>query len=291
MLLMTASIPTGLALYVRRIDPARHGTPAQLAKKFADNGARWVAIGGPWHDADSRGLMNSPETCQRYADAFAAKGMLPFVWGYPWMGDEERFADQMDACAGPHNLGLLDPELGSNPIRAVSGPGKARADAHATKLVGLMAERFAPGAVGLSTFGSGVRMKWFPTVAFVRALAEKFPRRSFVGGQTYTDDGAIDGSIGDFVALVERVGGGLGNVAVVPNFGTYAKAGKKADGSTKYRPKTAAEMDAHFLEFIDEGEPVHGMIGWAENFMTPELWRSFAKMAERMARGATTLPL
>ena len=282
---MPNAAPDGLALYLRRISQGEHGSPQQLAKKFADHGATWIAIAGPWHDAGQKKMINSADTCLRYADAMAAKGIKPFVWGYPWLGSEERFADEMDACAGPRNNALLDPELGSNPIRAVSGPGKARADAHATKLVGLMAERFAPGCCGLSTFGSGVRMKWFPTVAFAKALAEKFPRRTFIGGQTYTDDGVIDNSIADFTRLVQTHGGGLGNMQVVPNFGTYAKT-----GPGKYRPKTVVEMNAHFLEFIDEGEPVSSMIGWAENFMTPELWRSFAKMAERMKRGATTLP-
>lgn len=279
----TTATPEGLALYLRKIG-SRHGTPQQLAKKFADHGARWVAIGGPWHDKDSRGLMNSPETCQRFADAFYAKDILPFVWGYPWMGDEERFADQMDACSGPYNLGLLDPELGSNPTRSAKGLGKAKADAHAEKLVDLMAERFGGGVVGLSTYGSGVRMGFFPLYAFARRLALRFPRRTFIGGQTYTDDGVIDDSIADFVRAIEKVGG-LSQVKLVPNFGTYAK--KPAGG---YRAKTAVEQDAHFLEFIDEGEPVEAMIGWAENFMTPDLWRSFAKMAERMKRGATVLP-
>jgi len=285
-------MPEGLALYLRKITPSSHGSPAALAKRFDDHGAKWVAIGGPWHDEKHRrfGLMNSVDTCKRYADAFFARDILPFIWGYPWIGHEERFADDMDRCAGEYNLGLLDPELGSNPIRATGGPGKARADAHATKLVDLMAERFAGGVVGLSTFGSGVRMRWFPLNAFTRALARRFPRRTFIGGQTYTDDGVIDRSIADFVGCIEKVGGGLRNVALVPNFGTYAKAGKKPDGKTRYRSKTPAEQDAHFLEFIDENEPVTAMIGWAENFMTPALWRSFAKMAERMERGACSLP-
>lgn len=284
---MTTDCPEGLALYLRRYSRGSHGTPAQHMKKHRDAGAKWIAIAGPWDDDDG-GLryINRPDTCKLLLDAAYSAGLQPFIWGYPWLGREEAFADAMDACAGQYNCALLDPELGSNPVRASSGPGKARADAGATKLVSLMAERFAGGVCGLSTFGSGVRFKWFPLNSFAAALAQHFPKRSFIGGQTYTDDSVIDRSIADFVGVINKTGGGLGNMKLVPNFGTYARTGDKA---SPYRAKTPVELDAHFMEFIDEREPVDAMIGWAENFMTPGLWKSFSKMAERMDRGATRL--
>lgn len=267
--------PRGLALYLRRIDEDRHGAPAALAARLADAGLRWVAIAGPWHDAEGRKSINSPATCQRYADACAARGVQPYVWGYPWQGSEELFVDELAACAGEHRLALIDPELGANPARAKGGAGKAAANTHAERLVDLLAERF--DGVGLSTFGSGVRMGWFPLLAFARRLALRLPGRAFIGGQTYTDDGAIDASIADFVRVARDVGG----LEVVPNFGTYHRAGVGADGKARYRAKTAAELDAHLREFVDEGEPVLARIGWAENFMTPELWRVLREHAER----------
>jgi hypothetical protein len=283
-----ADQPVGLALYVRKISLARHGTPKQLAKHFADHGAKWVALAGPWHERRNgvmrTGLMNGVDTVRRYADAMWDRDIDPYVWGYPWQGTEEKFADQMNDCAGEFNLALLDPELGSNPERAPKGPGKARANAHAELLVRLMAERFAGGICGLSTYGSGVRMRTFPLYAFARALASLFPRRTFIGGQTYTEDPRIDPSIADFLKVIRDIAN-LDTIALVPNFGAY---GRKPDG--KARSKTPHELDAHFMEFIDEGEPVEGMIGWAENFMTSALWRSFARMAERMQRGACRLP-
>lgn len=286
---MPSYTPTGLALYLRAIS-SDHGTPKQLAKKFADHGATWVAIGGPWHDARTgkRGLMNKPETVKRYADAFHERDIEPYVWGYPWQGSEELFADQMHACSGEYLRALLDPELGSNPEHATKGSGKRRADEHATKLVTLMSQRFAGGVCGLSTFGSGVRMKWFPLRAFAIALSEHFPMRSFLGGQTYTDDKNIDPSIADFLRVIDELGG-VENIALVPNFGTYAWVPATATKKRRARSKTPTEMDAHFMEFIDEEEPVDALIGWAENFMTPPLWTSFARMAERMQRGACRL--
>lgn len=280
----------GTALYIRRYSQNRQGSPKQLAKRFADHGASWAAIGGPWHEERGgkvrTGVMNSPETCKRLADAFWDRDINPFIWGYPWQGTEEKFADQMSACAGEYNLGLLDPELGSNPTRSKRGAGKRQADAHARRVVKLMAERFDGGTVGLSTYGSGVRMGFFPLHAFAKALAEFFPGRTFLGGQTYTDDARVDPSIADFLKAIEKYGG-LDTIQLVPNFGTYkfvARGGKR-----QAIAKSGSELYNHFGEFIDEGEPVHAMIGWAENFMNDELWKVFARMSDQLSRGVCQL--
>lgn len=279
--------PEGLSLYLRHYDKRKHGTPAQLMKRFCDNGAKWVAVAGPWQDERGNKFINTPKVCKTLLDAAYDAGLEPYVWGYPWMGREEKFAEDMARCAGEYNLALLDPELGSNPTRSGSGTGKAKANAHAAKLVKEMHGHFEGGVCGLSTFGSGVRMKWFPLYAFADALSKHFPGATFLGGQTYTDNKVIDRSIADFVKAIERFGG-LETMALVPNFGTYTwkEAGNRRSGA---RSRTPAELDSHFMEFIDEGEPVEAMIGWAENFMNPGLWRSFAKMAERMERGACKL--
>lgn len=274
-------LPTGLALYVRRFNKQRHGTPASLMKRMADHGATWVAIAGPWDDDDG-GLrfINKPDVCKSLIMAAKEQKLTPYVWGYPWLDREEQFADAMRACAGTDAHALLDPELGANPRRIAKGSGFAKAEAGAEKLVSLMQDRFSGRICGLSTFGSGLRFPWFPLRAYARALALRFPNQSFIGGQTYTEDKRIDMSISDFASVAFAQNPKL---EVVPNFGVYQKT------ATGYRPKTAAELDVHFLEFIDEGEPVKGMIGWAENFMTPELWKSFQRMSVRMERGATQL--
>jgi hypothetical protein len=278
----------GTALYIRQYSKKKHGTPKQLAKKFANYGCKWAAIAGPWHEKRpdsihvSTGLMNSVDTCRALSDAFWEQDIDPFIWGYPWQGTEEKFADQMDACAGEYNLALLDPELGSNPTRSSKGPGKAKANAHATKLVGLMVERFVGGWCGLSTYGSGVRMSWFPLYAFAAALAKHFPGRTFMGGQTYTEDGAIDTSIADFMKAI-KANGGLDVIQLVPNFGTYTRE------HGKVRSKKPEELRVHLYEFIDEAEPVHAMIGWAENFMNDALWAELKRFNALLERGACRL--
>lgn len=281
--------PEGLALYLRHYSHREHGTPRELMKKHRDHGAKWIAVAGPWFDERGNRFINDPTTCRKLLDAAYDADLDPYVWGYPWKGREERFADAMALCAGEYNMALLDPELGANPERARSGRGKTAANEAAELLVQLMAARFPGGVCGLSTFGSGVRMAWFPLYAFARALAFWFPERTFLGGQTYTEDPRVDPSIADFLKAIDACGG-LEVIDLVPNFGTYAWKNTKPGEKRRARPKTGVEMDAHFMEFIDEGEPVEAMIGWAENFMTEELWRSFAKMAERMERGACRLP-
>lgn len=271
---------TGFGLYLRRYSKRDHGTPEALMKTFKENGASWIAIAGPWDD-DPEGLrfLNSPETCKLLIDAAKHEGLIPFVWGYPFLGREEAFVNAMLRCLGTGctNI-LLDPELGMNPTRASSGPGKDRANAGATKLINLIAARLPQATVGVSTFGSGVKMRWFPLLAFLDALDAKFPGKCFAGGQTYTDDTAIDVSIADFLRAI-----GNKRIQLVPNFGTYSKT------TNGYRAKTAKELDAHLFEFVNEREPVEALIGWAENFMTADSWKVFAKHAALMKRGAYKL--
>lgn len=285
--------PTGLALYVSAIDASHHGTPKAFAKKLADAGASWVGFGGPWYEArDGSGIvnrrMNHPDRFKAYADACHAQGIDPYVWGYPWIGEEEHWADDMAETAGEYNLGIIDSELGANPRHIRKGAGKDRANASATRIVELLAERFAGGCVGLSTFGAGAKMGWFPLDAFTAALAQHFPGRSFIGEQNYTDNGVIPGSLAGFEKVIEAHGGRK-VVELVPNFGTYTW--RQVIGKRHARPKTADEFTAHFLEFVDDPVAIHAMIGWHERFMTADLWRIFSKMAERMHRGATRLPV
>lgn len=304
--------PHGVALYLRRIQRRRHGSPADFASRCADHGLGWLAIAGPWHDHRGTKRINDPKTVRRYADALAKKGIEPWVWGYPYQGTEDQFAREMRECAGDHRLGLLDPELGSNPTRSKRGRGKARANAHARYLVESMAnEHFR--AVGLSTFGSGWRLQWFPLLAFVGALLEFFRGRTFIGGQTYTEDGRIDMSIADMLKAIETADPNAlvanedldevgvrdakhgSDIEIVPNFGVYKWVAKdpRRRVSRKNRKavaKTAEELRLHLHEFVDDGEPVDAVIGWAENFMTRASWREVARFADLLERGGCRLP-
>lgn len=285
---MDLTTPEGLALYLRRYARRRHGTPRQLMKHHANHGAKWVAIGGLWQEGEDGSedrFINSPDRCRQLLDAAHDEGLEGYVWTYPWLGREEECADALVTCLGDHKRVLLDPELGSNPNRARRGPRKKRANKHAETLVEKIHERIPDGVCGLSTFGSGVRLSWFPLYAFARTLARLYPGRTFLGGQTYTDDARVDPSIADFLRAINRFGG-LDKIKLVPNFGTYSWRDVPEGAKRRARSKRPAEQAVHFMEFIDEGEPVEALIGWAENFMTSQLWREFAKMAARMEREA-----
>ena len=276
--------PAGIALYVRHISKARHGTPRELAKRFADHGLSWVAIAGPWHDTKGPRFINKPATVRRYADAFAAAGVLPYVWGYPWQGTEKRFCDEMYACTRDHRLVLLDPELGSNPARSTKPAAMRRANANALELVLGARERGAK-VVGLSTYGLAARaQRWFPLEAFLSAGVD------FAGGQTYTSNRHVDASMDLFLDAI-----GDRDIALVPNFGTYDFVKRDVSkplrgGNRRAIPKTPERLHSHLSEFVDSHHQVEGMIGWAENFVGKKQWRELARFADWMDRGACLLP-
>lgn len=245
-----------------------------------------MAIGGPWHAPRNgrlkTGLMNSAQKVRAYSEALAKKGIEPWVWGYPWQGTEAKFAQQMAECAGDFKLGLLDPELGSNPSR--SARQMAKANEHA-RLVVLHMKGEGFKECGLSSYG--IVPKWFPLKAFTAALQIHFHGKTFIGGQTYTDDATVDRSIAMYLRYIEQSGGPM---ALVPNYGLY-KWRKRPGKKRQAVPKTPLELHHHLSEFIDEAEPVYAMIGWAENFINQGQWAELARFSEWMRRGVCALPV
>lgn len=277
---MRKIVVKGTALYLRNM----HGpgaTPASVekaagvfARRARAMGMSWMAIGAIWQDLDSREkiqtkFMNSPAECRAYAKALRDVGITTYVWGYPWLGGERAFVDGMAECSGDDGLYLLDPELGANPKRSAAPPMMLKAAESAQAIVGGLRARGSK-TILLSTYG-GIP-KWFPLRAYLKMNIDG------AGGQTYTDDDAIDTSIATFAREIEMNDPG-GDAQLVPNFGTYARV----DG--KVRSKTGVELQRHLDEFIDEGEDVKAAIGWAENFVTaeqePVLAAFAAKLRER----------
>lgn len=248
----------GSAIYLRRtFEPA-----SILARRCKAMGLRWVAIGAVWQDgASASRFLNVPMRCQELARAMRDVGIVPYVWGYPWLGGEAVFIDRMVECAGSEPQYLLDPELGMNPSR---DPNSMTApNASAASLVNGLRVRGAK-VVGLSTFG-GIP-SWFPLRAFLKAGVD------FAGGQTYTADDSIDVSVKSFASEIALTGS---TAQLVPNFGLYAKGGPQS-----YRSKTPDELRAHLSVFA--GEPIKAAIGWAENFLTPDLEPAVAEFSAKL---------
>lgn len=262
----------GTAVYLRSMHGP--GTPADRVEKGAiamlarakHMGLSWVAIGGPWQDsATQQKFLNTPDECQVYAKVFNDAGIPPFIWGYPWLGGEQKFVDSMLDCAGDYGLCLLDPELGMNPDRSSKPEKMAISNASAGTIVHGLRSGGAK-IIGLSTYGG--LPPWFPLDAFLTAGID------FDGGQTYTDDNTIDTSIASYLKHTATM---RSSSQLVPNFGLY---GRNPDGSA--RAKTPAELRVHLNEFVNEGEPVRAMIGWAENFLTPQLELVLAEFSARL---------
>lgn len=271
-------LPKGLSLYVRSLSRKRHGTPKEFANRCQAWGLSWVALAGPWQDAKGNRYINAVKEVHKYGEALRGAEIDVYVWGYPWQGREEAFARSMGDFAAPFGKVLLDPELGANPSRSRSSKALMLAEAHALDLVQELDRDSEWDVVGLSTYG--LPPAWFPLGAFTAALADVYHGRTFVGGQTYTSEVHVDRSI----ALFAKTG-----LPVVPNFGLYSWA-KRADGKRYARRKKPEEQRAHLYEFINEREPVHAMIGWAENFVDGKLGSVLSDFSRLMARGATCLP-
>lgn len=271
-------IVQGTALYVRQIN--KKIPPKQFAERLKAMGLSWVALAGPWQQAKNGAvqttMMNSAQTVRLYADACAAEGLVPYVWGYPWVGAEALFIRSILECSGDHKLILLDPEKGMNPSESLQRVAMQRAEASAREIV----ERIREGGairIGLSTYG--IIPSWFPITAFLKAGLD------FFGGQTYTDDATVDRSIAMFLRVMAEAGV---QIQLVPNFGLYSWT--TTGGDRQARSKTPEELSHHMLEFVNEAEPVEALIGWAENFAGHKLKAPLLQFSQMMARGAFCLP-
>jgi hypothetical protein len=283
---MTPTV-TGTALYFRGISQ-RYPAPEQVVQRCRSLKLSWAALGACWQD-DSTGkvkttLMNGIDKIHAYADALAAAGIIPYVWGYPWAGAVDEFIDVMDRASGDHKLILIDPEVGMNPIaknpatraQASQPAAMSAARAMAAKIVTGLRSKGAK-KIGLSTYGNVPR--WFPLDAFLREGLD------FAGGQTYTDDTTVEGSEERFLQAIEAAGS---QAQLVPNFGCYKFI--QRDGRRIATSKSTAEQQAHLAEFVHTPGEIRAAIGWAENFVTGSNAGPIAAFSDVMARGGTALP-
>lgn len=271
--------PRGLALYIRAIRRSRHGTPKQFAKRLADHGISWVALGGPWHDTEGERWINKPETIARYADALLNVGVIPHIWGYPWHDRVELFVDQMTLASDPDIDGwLLDPELGLK-----HHPAAAR------ELVRQSRAANPYRILGFTSYGNTRGHRSFPWDEFAEPGGfDPFKECDYGSPQLY--DVPESRVLAGMRAYKE-----VGFDAIIPSFGAYKFV--KRDASLPLRgrnrkavSKTPAELDAHLGHFITSEIPIPGAIGWAENFVNRGLWRVLARWADWLRRGAGTLP-
>jgi hypothetical protein len=267
-----------MALYVRAIRRSRHGTPKQFARRCADNGLKWIALGGPWHDRKGERWINSPETIKRYADALSNAEVKPHIWFYPWHDSIERIVDQVESCLNGSIVGVLpDPELGLKKKRAA-----------AALLMSLLRERFPYMTVGFTSYGLPRGHYTFPWSEFAEPdIFDPMVEADYGSPQLYDEKRS---RIIDSIEAYQQ----LGFDRIVPSYGLYTwvprdKTKRLSRANRKAVPMSVGQFDAHMHAFVDVGVPIEAMIGWAENFATRPLWARLAEWAERMERGVFKL--
>jgi|PlaIllAssembly_1097288.scaffolds.fasta_scaffold00052_25 hypothetical protein len=271
--------PLGLALYIRSFGKRK---PADVAAKFARYGLKWVAIGGPWHDASGQRWINTPERVVAAIAAFKSLGIAAHVWGYPWH-DVGAFVEQMTACSSSDVAGwLLDPELGQKgrPIEARDLFKRSRASLR----------RVNPKAqLGMTSYGLPRGHRSFPFEEFAEpGVTNPLLECDYGSPQLYDiPKNRIHEGIKDYSEL--------GFDAIVPSFGCYrfipADPSKPLTGKNrKAIPKTGPELHEHLSCFVDTNVKVYGMVGWAENFVGADQWAVLARWADWLGRGACALP-
>jgi len=260
----------------------RHGSPAQFAKKCVTNGLRWIALGGPWHDQHGNRWINKPSTIWAYAAALSKVGVAVHVWGYPWWDRVDEFVADMAKCTTEDVMGwLLDPELGLK-----NHPDEA------SKLVKLCRQRDSAIVLGFTSYGLSKGHPTFPWAAFAKkGMSDPTKECDYGSPQLYdTPKNKVIQGMSEYVSI--------GFDYLIPSFGLYKwvkrdpSLGPRLPNGKRNRmavPLLAPELDAHLLSFVDSDVPVQGMIGWAENFCTPALWRVLKQWSERLDRGACAL--
>jgi len=79
----------------------------------------------------------------------------------------------------------------------------------------------------------------------------------------------------------------LGFNFIIPSYGLYKTI--IVDGKKTYRSKTPKELEEHFMAFVQSDIPITSMIGWADNFIKPNIIPILAKWSKLIDRGITTL--
>jgi hypothetical protein len=282
----------GIGIYMRGLGSKWHRSPAKAAKRAADHGVSFVAIMGCWQEwrkGKYRNVGQDSAKVARYADAFDAKGIRVWLWGYPWGGNEVQFTETMFETGKDSLIAgwVLDPELGykwKGRQRGVTMRGQPEA-IRGAKPGGTKDERTAQAArlrgrtldmlrseQGLCVTSYGMA-KYHPT----------FPWKEFsvvgIGSpQLYSVNAKqVDQGIAQWRAL--------GWENIVPSVPAYGRN----DG---------IHMHAHLSNFVDGNENIDGFIFWSWRQLSSRKgsagsgmseWDVLARWSDWLKRGACVL--
>ena len=239
------SDPTGVGVYLRELSTV--GTPKAVAKRARDNGVRFVALLACWQDGAGHKARNR-KLLPAFAEELARVGVLPWIWGYPHAGLEERFVERMrEAAAAPVAGWILDPEVSYK-----------KKPAAAQKLVDLTTDALTERlGLGVTSYGLAKAHPTFPW--------KTFGGRGWGSPQLYDVAPAqIDRGIAEW-----RAHGWEHVVPSVPSFG----------------PKSGAKLHDFLSHFVDGKEDVAGFVVWSWTQTSSDEWRVLARWADWFERG------
>ena len=271
---MTTEPPKGLALFVRKIIKSRMKSPQEFAKLCADNGLKWIVFATIWYDVTKAGkkqnfVINGPEIIADYAQAMSEEGIKAHIWGYPWHDRINEFVEQIARYLSDYIVGiLLDPELGLKK--------------HIKEAEDLFNRvRFLNPYLylGMSSYGLPAGHRSFPFEAFSDdTIGNPMIECDYGCPQLYDlSQAQILTGLNDWSKL--------GFDHIIPAFGLYKNV--ISDGKRHAVSLSPIELESHLMKFVESHVPIHGAIGWAENFMTPGLWNVLLRWAKVFESGGT----
>jgi len=216
---------------------------------------------------------------KRYADAFAAKGINVWIWGFPWGGHEEaaveRFTHVTDTCEGTIQGWLWDPELGykwqskrKNVPLNMRGQPEYKAGVHATgvaavrKKQAITLKELSLDAmneslnIGITSYGMAPGHRNFPWKEF-GGVGFGSPQLYSVGPKD------IDRGISAWRKL--------GWVNIVPSVPTFGK-------------NSGERLHAHLSNFVDGEERISGFIFWSWRQTRGDEWNVLSRWADWLER-------
>jgi len=243
-----------------------------------------------WQNEKTTHWINKPDTVKRYAESFASVGVDPFIWAYPWWNRVNEYLDRISQCLTDDIVGVIhDPERGVKAVKDSSGKQVTRQNvAQSSREIILGTRQMNPYlSVGFSSYGQTKGHDTFPWDEwFEPGVFDPFEECDWFAPQLY------DETPKNIVKGIQSYINRDAEAVIVPAFGTYRWVKKDASQplSNKNRmavPCTQAGLRKHLGDFQKSPVAYNAMVGWAENFMTPELWRVLAEEAERLVPGST----
>lgn len=271
--------PKGMGVYLRAINTSPQKLDTTIQRLIACK-IKWAAIGSMWHEKGKVRWINKPETIVRITAALNEARIAPYNWGYPWYSTIDQFVRDMEVSLvfqGHHfdtlvTRGfLLDPELGLRKRHA-----EAKVLFQETRNI---ADKYEGFTIGFTSYG--VIVPDFPWDEYAEpGLSDPTVECDYGSPQLY--EGTPEQIINGLAAYKK-----LGFDEIIPSFGlyvTYQENDKRA-----WRSKTPTELRKHYDTFVKAKPKFNAMIGWAENFIKPNLVPIIAEYSELLDRGIFAL--